>query len=541
MSADNGSSGLPNHADEHGFAAKLFGRWRTGLLSCAVSVVLADWLFYGQPIGWTVALYCAALAAAIAARNARARRSPMGRTLIVLVAGLVIALVEYPGALPIILVTLGIISLAIFRRSASVKAAPRWAVRVLVFPLTECARAFLDFRLIQKWRGRRGGRATERYRRLIHWLTAGVLGLVFVVLFAFANPVIVRWIRQMGDLLGEVAKVIAPARIVLWLLVAVWSWALLRGRGSVLRATTGGGVGLTAPVAVAVNGSRITAGLIVRCLLVFNAVFLVQNSLDLVYLFGGAKLPEGMTHAQYAHRGAYPLIAAALLAGLFVLTTFRPASATQASAACRRLVYAWLGQTVLLTFSSVWRLAFYVEAFSLTRWRLAAGIWMTLVAVGLIAITLRIVARKPNAWLWQFNALALLLVLYVGSFVNFDGLIAQYNVRHCEQITGRGQVRGRGPDLDLEYLERLGPESLPALEWFVRRTRVGNALGGDHPVKSDRLSVRPREARDESPEKPIADVADQVADRLRERLEKDLADWRGWSWRRHRLSAWTAE
>ena len=535
MSVDHGSSGVLNDAGGRRLVATSLGRWGVRLVFCAVSVVLVDWLFYGQPIGWTVALYAALLAVAVTARNARARRSPTGRTLIALVAGLVLALVEYPGALATILITTGIISLAIFRGSASVNAAPRWAARVLVFPLIEWARVFIDLRLVQKWQCRRGGKVTERYRRLIYWMTAGALGLVFVALFAFANPVIVRWIRQVDDLLGELAKIITPERIVLWSFVAAWSWALLRGRASVLRATDDD-VDPAGPLEIAVGSSRNAVGLVVRCLLVFNVIFLVQNGLDLLYLFGGAELPEGMTYAQYAHRGAYPLIVAALLAGLFVLTTFRPASTTQTSAVCRRLVYAWLGQTVLLTLSSVWRLSLYVEAFSLTRWRLAAGIWMMLVAVGLVAIILRIVARKPNAWLWRFNALSLLLVIYVGSFVNFDGLIAEYNVRHCEQTTGRG------PDLDLEYLERLGPESLPALEWFTRQTQGGNALGRDRPpIESSRRTGRGPADRQESPEEPIAHVANRVADRLRKQLQADLANWRGWSWRRHRLSAWTAE
>ena len=45
-------------------------------------------------------------------------------------------------------------------------------------------------------------------------------------------------------------------------------------------------------MAIAVSGSQHGVGLVVRCLLVFNAVFVVQNGLDLLYLFGGAKLPS---------------------------------------------------------------------------------------------------------------------------------------------------------------------------------------------------------------------------------------------------------
>ena len=52
---------------------------------------------------------------------------------------------------------------------------------------------------------------------------------------------------------------------------------------------------------------------ILRSLVVFNALFAVQTLLDVVYLWGGVRLPDGLSYADYAHRGAYPLIATALL------------------------------------------------------------------------------------------------------------------------------------------------------------------------------------------------------------------------------------
>ena len=61
-----------------------------------------------------------------------------------------------------------------------------------------------------------------------------------------------------------------------------------------------------------------------RSLILFNALFALQTGLDLAYLWGGANLPDGMSHAEYAHRGAYPLIATALLAAGFVLIAMRP-------------------------------------------------------------------------------------------------------------------------------------------------------------------------------------------------------------------------
>ena len=83
-----------------------------------------------------------------------------------------------------------------------------------------------------------------------------------------------------------------------------------------------------------------------------------------------------MTLAGYAHRGAYPLIATALLAGLFVLVTLRPGSDTVRIPLIRRMVVLWVAQNVFLVASSILRTRDYIDAYSLTRLRVAALAWM---------------------------------------------------------------------------------------------------------------------------------------------------------------------
>jgi hypothetical protein len=195
-----------------------------------------------------------------------------------------------------------------------------------------------------------------------------------------------------------------------------------------------------------------------RSLILFNALFALQTGLDLVYLWGGANLPGGMSHAEYAHRGAYPLIATALLAAGFVLIAMRPGGPAEHSRLIRPLVLVWTGQNVLLVISSILRLDLYVVAYSLTYLRLAAFIWMGLVAAGLLLMLIQIIMRKPNSWLVTANAATLALVLYGCCFINAPWVVASYNVEHCRE------VGGTGPNLDLKYLASLGPQALPALE-----------------------------------------------------------------------------
>ena len=62
----------------------------------------------------------------------------------------------------------------------------------------------------------------------------------------------------------------------------------------------------------------------------------------------------------------------------------------------RPLVYLWVGQNVLLVASSILRLDLYVDIYMLTYCRIAAFIWMGLVALGLILIVARIVLNRSK-------------------------------------------------------------------------------------------------------------------------------------------------
>ena len=104
-----------------------------------------------------------------------------------------------------------------------------------------------------------------------------------------------------------------------------------------------------------VRSVALTAGVLLAVIL-FNLLFLLQNVLDIEYLWSGAALPAGMSYAEYAHRGAYPLILTALLAGLLTLIAFRRQSTGAGWKWARILVYVWLLQNVFLVASSLLRL-----------------------------------------------------------------------------------------------------------------------------------------------------------------------------------------
>jgi hypothetical protein len=298
---------------------------------------------------------------------------------------------------------------------------------------------------------------------------------------------------------------VSPGRTAFWLLVGclVWPFVHMRRARSSMKPI---------PVHRAPIDDDFDAlfskAAVLRSLVLFNALFAVQTALDIAYLWGGLALPDGLTYAGYAHRGAYTLIATALLAACFVLIAMRPQGPSETSRWIRPLVLVWVAQNFILVLSSIFRTGLYVAAYSLTELRLEAMIWMGLVATGLVLIVVQIARRKSNKWLLDANAMATALVLYATCFVNFPYVIASYNVAHCLEATGTG------PSLDLDYLISLGPQAIPAYDAYLRdqaqRTTSSGGMSGSQ--ASERPWVRTNAMHS------VSDMA-----------------WRSWSFRDWRL------
>lgn len=283
-----------------------------------------------------------------------------------------------------------------------------------------------------------GGRAT---RFALHWTLPLGSGLVFLVLLMGANPVLEDWVaRAVSASPGEPDF----GRWFFWLAFAIILWPLLalhRIRGPLFRSH------VRLPRKAALRRGLVNAGSVSRSLVLFNLIFAVQTGLDTAILTGGAELPEGMSWARYAHRGAYPLLAAALLAGLFALLA-RPFA--NESREVKALLLLWLLQTVVLVLSSLFRLDAYVDVYGLTRLRVAALIWMWTVAVGLGMIAWQVATRRGNGWLMARLSGLGIGVLYVSAFVNVSGLVAGHNLTHPVPF-------------DPHYICRLGVGADPAI------------------------------------------------------------------------------
>jgi len=468
-------------------------------------VALADFLFYGQPVSITVFIFGTVLAAAVVAMHPAALND--GRVWLkpaALFAAL-LPLVENVSPLPVLV---AVAALAIFALSLAgrLPTGPARIARLLcLFLFTAPFRFARDF---FRWRkaARRLGQRRFRLAAIAVWVMPLTLGVVFLALFGAANPIIERWLSliDLYALLGH----IEIARLVFWLIMLAGVWAFLRPRlpRFVSRIRR---VPPAAPVArpARTSAEDIVFGkaAILRALIVFNALFAVQTALDATYLWGGVALPDGLTYAAYAHRGAYPLVATALLAAGFVLVALRAGSNTSRDPLIRRLVYLWVAQNIVLVISSMLRLDLYVGVYALTYLRIAAFIWMGLVTAGLALIIARIALTKSSEWLLSANLVTLSATLYACCFVNFAALIANYNVDHSREMTGRGVP------IDIWYVRSLGAGAFPALDRFIDHQGPTTA---ENPAFRQLLGIRP---------------VDEGAYRA------VLNHWRAWSFRDWRL------
>ena len=244
-------------------------------------------------------------------------------------------------------------------------------------------------------------------------------------------------------------------------------------------------------------------------LLVFNAIFAVHVVTDLLLVLPAHLHPQGIPgfrYAEYAHAGAYALAAAAVLAGLFVVTALPSGpGAARPSGRVLKLLYLWLAQTLAIALSALVRLDLYVSAYSLTHARIYGFVFIALVCAGVVLIAWRVHAGRSTRWLARACALTAIAMIWGLSIVNLDKMIASYNIAHSREVTGEGAP------LDVKYITNsLSVFALPAM------------FAENGPWRNDPGRIL------------------HAAYRINEQLSF-YGGWRQWSWRVWRLKAFENE
>jgi len=351
-----------------------------------ILTALADWLFFDHPLGWTVGAYGGLLLTILMILPSPRPHSRMALLFSLLTLGLCLRCVYEPNVLSEILILLGLITIALVQREEWSTDAWIWLQRITHFCLDgplqvvgHIGRAIFSSMTCAL--------SDRKLSTLGVWLIPVLCGVAFLSLFALANPVISLTLDTLWKQLTT-CTIAFPAlpRVIFWLSVITAIITLLQHVTGVTKDQSLN----CEPTKIPRLATLLTQAVILRALIVFNLIFALQTGLDIYYLWGGASLPEGLTYAEYAHRGAYVLIFTALLAGGFAVAAFRSGLDRKTLLLERKLVYLWLAQNVFLVISSAWRLWLYVGAYSLSRLRIAAAVWMLLVIFGLLWIIVRI-------------------------------------------------------------------------------------------------------------------------------------------------------
>ena len=334
-------------------------------------------------------------------------------------------------------------------------------------------------------RGPSPRKLTDRIGELmLGWTLPLGLGLVFASLLIEANPVVDAWLHSARDIhLPDLS------RMAFWAGMGLMIWPFLRLAFLRQRLTPAAPASLIGPRRLPAILNPVAVR---RSLFLFNALFAMQTGMDITYLWGGASLPEGMTYAQYAHRGAYPLLVTALLAGAFALIA-RPFA--DIDRLLRIALMIWLGQTILLVGSSILRLDLYVDIYGLTRLRLAAFIWMAVVAIGLGLTCWQVLRYHSAAWLLKRCTMLGIATLYLCMFFSFDRAIAHTNLT-TDVPTDRWyichlgsaalpEIRRHAPKLCDDFLHPPAPVITDWREWGFRDWRVLRSLAAVHASSAD--------------------------------------------------------
>jgi hypothetical protein len=422
---------VPPAFSRFSFLAKLAG--------AAALIAGGDLLLYGSWGGSVIGVFALAWLAALIIARPAVRRSRAGWIALAAAALYALVLVFDPGQLGTVLFLTAIGSAALLV-SHVYDNALLWGLRLGFLGLLAPFGPPADLWRMMRLPGRSGASSAKTLvMNLVLPLTGGA---VFLALFASANPVLGQALDSVE--VPDTGTLILHA--MLWTAIMGFVWPTLRPRSLRL-------AGEAWNMFPRLPDPPVTTAIIT--LGVFNAVFALENALDVVFLWSGAPLPRDITLADYAHRGAYTLIATALLAGLFVLLVLRPGAHHASHPWVRGLVLAWVAQNVLLVASSMLRLADYIAAYKLTEMRIAALVWMVLVGAGLMLIGWRFFTNKSAAWLINANAVTAGLALTGFAVIDSGAVAARWNVDHPNEKVA----------FDLCYLEGLGSAALiPLIE-----------------------------------------------------------------------------
>jgi len=189
-----------------------------------------------------------------------------------------------------------------------------------------------------------------------------------------------------------------------------------------------------------------------------NFILLSLNAIDIYYVFVIGKLPYGLTLSEYVHDGTDALIISIIFAVAIILFIFRGTlNFIEKNKTLKLLAYAWVVQNILMVATTANRNYFYVFNNGLTHRRLGVYVFLCLCIWGLLTAFIKVAEVKSNWFLFRKNTWAWYLTLVISCTVNWDNIIATYNLNFPKE---------KKSGIDYSYLAELDYTALYTLYKF---------------------------------------------------------------------------
>jgi hypothetical protein len=213
-------------------------------------------------------------------------------------------------------------------------------------------------------------------------------------------------------------------------------------------------------------------------LVLVNLLFLTVNVIDVNYLWFNFNYEDGMDLSSLVHEGTYWLIFSILLAMGILMYFFRGnQNFNKDNTILKILSYTWVLQNVVMIVSVVIRNYRYIDTHGLTYKRIGVYVFLLMTFMGLLTLIVKISSQRSNFFLWRINSWLAYGVLVLFSFWNWDGFIANYNIKIVAQNSKEADVialpnyeptnarrsRINNDKVDIDYLLALSDKALPAL------------------------------------------------------------------------------
>lgn len=192
---------------------------------------------------------------------------------------------------------------------------------------------------------------------------------------------------------------------------------------------------------------------IVMLALVGCLLFII-NTIDIIYVWFNTIDITTKSLTEMVHEGTYLLILSIVLSMLIMLYIFRRNQNFYAkSKLLKQLAYAWIVQNGILVISVAIRNHNYITEHGLTHKRIGVYIFLLSTIIGLVFLYLKIKNKKSIYYLMLNNSWAVYGILVLMGMVNWDGMIATYNIKYVDQT-----------QVDYSYLVTLSDNALIAIE-----------------------------------------------------------------------------